>query len=71
MNYDYSKLKGKIREVYGTDGAFAEAMELGRTSLSFKLNNKSEWSQDEMERAMKLLNIPRSSVRTYFFTHSV
>ena len=71
MNYDYSKLKGKIREVYGTDAAFAKAMDMGRASLSLKLNNKSEWAQDEMEKAMALLNIPRQSVRTYFFTHEV
>lgn len=69
MDYDYSKLLGKIKEVYGTQAAFAEAMNMGNTSLNFKLNNKSEWSQDEMEKAMELLRIPRMSVRTYFFTH--
>ena len=71
MDYDYSKLKGKIREVYGTDTAFATAMDMGRVSLSLKLNNKSEWSQDEMEKAMTLLKIPRTSVRAYFFSHKV
>lgn len=71
MSYDYSKLSGKIREVYGTQAAFAEAMGMGATSLNLKLNNKSEWSQDEMEKAMDLLSIPRTSVRTYFFTHKV
>ena len=71
MGYGYSKLKGKIREVYGTDKAFAEAMDMGRVSLSLKLNNKSEWAQDEMEKAMELLKIPRTSVRTYFFSHKV
>lgn len=71
MDYDYSKLNGKIREVYGTQAEFAKAMGIGQTSLSFKLNNKSEWSQDEMETAMDLLKIPRTSVRAYFFTHKV
>lgn len=71
MEYDYSKLKGKIREVYGTQAAFAEAMKMGQTSLSLKLNNASEWSQDEMESAMELLSIPRTSVRAYFFTHLI
>ena len=71
MDYDYSKLNGKIKEVYGTQAKFAEAMGMGKTALNFKLNNKSEWSQDEMESAMDLLKIPRTSVRTYFFTHKV
>lgn len=71
MEYNYSKLNGKIKEVFGTQTAFAKAMEMGQTSLSLKLNNKAEWSQDEMEKAMDLLSIPRQSVRTYFFTHKV
>ena len=71
MEYDYSKLNGKIKEVYGTQSRFAAAMKMGESSLSLKLNNKSEWSQYEMENAMDLLGIPRASVRTYFFTHRV
>ena len=71
MGYDYSKLKGKIREVYETHSAFAEAMGMGKTTLSLKLNNKAEWTQAEMATAMDLLNIPPTSVRTYFFTHIV
>lgn len=71
MQYDYSKLNGKIREVFGTQAAFADAMDMGNSTLSLKLNNKAEWSQDEMEAAMDLLKIPRKSVRTYFFTHKV
>lgn len=71
MEYNYSKLNGKIKEVFGTQSAFAKAMGMGQTSLSLKLNNKAEWSQDEMEKAMELLNIPRTSVRTYFFAHNV
>lgn len=71
MEYNYNKLNGKIKEVFGTQAAFAKAMEMGQTSLSLKLNNKAEWSQDEMEKAMNLLGIPRQSVRAYFFTHIV
>ena len=71
MDYDYSKLKGKIVEFYETHTAFAKAMKMGRVSLYRKLNNQSEWTQDEMERAMSLLKIPRSSVRAYFFNHKV
>lgn len=71
MEYDYSKLKGKIREVYDTNAAFAKAIGMGKTTLSLKLNNKAEWTQAEMVSAMDLLNIPPTSVRTYFFTHKV
>ena len=71
MEYDYSRLKGKMVEFYETNTAFAKAMGMGRVSLYRKLHNQSEWTQDEMERAMTLLKIPRSSIRAYFFTHKV
>ena len=69
MDYDYSKLNGKIREVYGTQRAFAEDMGIAPVTMSLKLNNKSEWTQAEMELAMELLTIPRTKVKEYFFTH--
>ena len=71
MDYDYSKLIGKIKEKFGTQAAFAEAMEMGESTLSLKLNNKAEWTQDEMSKAMDLLDIDHSEVRAYFFTHLV
>lgn len=63
----YSKLRGKITEVYGTQGKFAEAMGMDRSTLSLKLNGKSEWSRIEVEKACKLLGIPIQDVCIYFF----
>ena len=71
MDYDYSKLRGKIVEVFGTCREFTEAMSMGKTTMSAKLNNKTEWTQDEMIEAMDLLNIPHEDVVSYFFTHKV
>ena len=39
MSWDYSKLRGKIREVCGTQDAFADRIGIGRVSLSQRLNN--------------------------------
>ena len=63
----YSKLRGKIREVFGTNEAFAKAMEMDYSSLSAKLNNKSPWKREEIEKACKLLHIPIEDVYLYFF----
>ena len=74
MAYDYSKLSGKIKEVFGTNAAFAKAMKLSERSVSSKLNGKVGWKQAEIERACQLLSIPRASVVAYFFVlkvHSV
>jgi hypothetical protein len=64
----YAKLRGRIREVFGTNEAFAEAMEMDSSSLSAKLNNKSPWKREEIEKACILLNIPIEEVYLYFFT---
>lgn len=63
----YSKLRGKIREVFGTQKAFAEAMEMDVATLSAKLNGRSEWSRCEMEKACILLAIPMGEMHLYFF----
>ena len=63
----YPKLRGLIREKYGTQVAFAEAMEMHPTTLSFKLSGRSDWTRQEIEKACKLLDIPIEKVSFYFF----
>ena len=71
MIYDYSKLNGRIREVFGKCAAFADAMGLSERSLSLKLNNKRHWKQPEIDRACGLLGIPCEEVWDYFFARTV
>lgn len=63
----YSKLRGRIREKYGTQEAFAKAMNMNYTTLSNKLNGKTEWTREEIERACTLLEIPVQEIPAYFF----
>lgn len=71
QDYDYRKLKGAIKEEFENQQAFAMAMGMGESTLSLKLNNKAEWSQDEMTSAMLLLKRPLEQLPVYFFTHLV
>ena len=71
MSFDYSKLRGKIREVFKTQDRFADAMELSYTSISAKLNNKVEWTQREINKASILLDIKDKEITLYFFTLEV
>lgn len=71
MAFDYSKLRGKIREVFSTQEAFASAMSMSTTSLSAKLNNKVEWSQKEISKAAEILNITAEEIPVYFLTLKV
>lgn len=71
MKFDYSKLRGKIIEVYGTIEKFAIAMNLSKTSLSGKLNNRVGFTQAEISKACILLKIPLEFIPVYFFTKKV
>lgn len=67
----YAKLRGKIREAFSTQEAFAEAMGMDKSTMSLKLNGKSEWTMTEIEKACYLLGIPINEVYLYFFTAKV
>lgn len=71
VQFDYSRLKGRIVEVFGTQDAFAEAIKLGRVSVSQRLNNKLEFSQGEILRSAEVLHFPLSQISDYFFTEKV
>ena len=71
MAWDYSKLRGKIKEVFGTQDQFAIAIGIGRVSLSQRLNNQLEFTQDEMFKSCDALNIDYVEIPTYFFTLKV
>ena len=71
MNWKYEKLRGKIKEVCGTQEAFAEKLGIGRVSLSQRLNNQLEFSQDEIFKSCEILKIDFSELPEYFFTTNV
>lgn len=69
--YNYSKLKGRIKEYYDKQENFAKAMKLSPTSINNKLNNKTNWSQDEIHDCVNLLNIHPLEIQDIFFTRVV
>lgn len=68
---DYSKLCGKITEVFKHNYVFASAMGMDNSTLSSKLNNKTDWKREEIEKACELLQIPIEEVHLYFFKKKV
>ena len=62
------KLRGRIRECYGTQDAFAKALNMSPATLSKKLMGKTEWGRQEIEEACNLLRIPVEEIHAYFFT---
>ena len=65
MQFDYSKLKGRIIEKFETYGVFADNMNFTRTQLSQRLNNEIDWRASEIYRASQILEL--DSVNDYFF----
>lgn len=71
MMFDYSKLRGRIREKMKSEAAFAEAMGLSSVSISAKLNSKVPWTDIEMMKACDILDIALEFIPLYFFTEKV
>ena len=67
MSFNYARLRGKIREVLGSETALALALGMSRSTISMKLNGKAEWSQQEMLKVVELLGEPISEVNNLFF----
>lgn len=71
MTFDYNKLRGKIREKYGAESKFAEAMDMSSPTMSAKLNGKVCWTDKDIIKACELLDIPFEFIPVYFFTEEV
>lgn len=67
MGMKHAKLRGRIREKFGAQEAFAAAMGLHRVTLSCKLNGKRDWTRQEIETAVRLLDISVEDIAAYFF----
>ena len=71
MQFEYSRLRGKIRAVFGTEASFAKALGMGRVSLSQRLNNALEFSATEIRESCLLLGISSEDIPAYFFAEKV
>jgi len=71
MAFDYSRLRGRIIEKYGTQGAFSRALGVSERTMSLKLNNRIFFSQDEINKSLFLLGLSICDVQEYFFNEKV
>ena len=68
LDFEYRKLRGKIVEVFGSYARFAEALGVSSVTVSNKLNNKTQFSQDDIIDWCNALHVPVAESGTYFFT---
>ena len=69
--FDYSKLSGRIHEKYGSQRAFAEALGMSESTLSNKMTGIYYFTQPEIKKSVKLLELEPGSVTEYFFTPKI
>ena len=68
---DYAKLRGRIIEFFGTQGAFAQAIGWSEKSVSDWLNNKKYFPYEAILSSVEVLEIQHADVGSYFFTKLV
>lgn len=68
MFYDYSYLKGFIRQEYGTNQSYADFLGIGTTSLYNRLANRVPFTQEEIDRTAKRNNLSADRLVQLFFT---
>lgn len=69
--YDYSKLLGRMRERGMTQREFAKEVGISEATANMSLNNKRDFRQDEITRAISILGIDVAEIPSYFFTHQL
>lgn len=65
--YDYSKLRGKIKEKCGTETDFARKIDRSRNYISNVFQGKSYFSQKDIDHSSIILEIEPQYIGEYFF----
>ncbi len=68
MNFDHSKLRGKIFEKFRSQRQFAQALGISPATLNYRLSGKLPFTAPEMFTAITLLEIDPSEISKYFLT---
>lgn len=71
--FDFSALRGRIVERFGTCAALAAYVGMKPDTLSSRLSNRTKFTPEEIYTLCKpdVLDIPEAEIRKYFFTPKV
>lgn len=67
MTRSYNKLIGRIKELGLTQYDLAKKINVNKSTLSNKLNGKSEFTVKEIDDICRELNISNAEIGLYFF----
>ena len=71
MQFDFSKLLGRIKECGYTQERLAEEIGMTKATMCLKLNNKANFTLPEMEKIRRVLCVEIGDIGVYFFTPKV
>ena len=66
----YNIIRGKIKEKFNTQKAFAKALGISTVSLSSKLNGNTDFNHTEMSKMIELLELKENEISNIFFAHA-
>lgn len=68
VQFTYAKLRGRIKEKFGTETRFATALGVSLVTVSKKLNGSVQFTMKDIEKWCNNLGIPIEEAGAYFFT---
>ena len=68
MKINYSKLRGFIREYYGTLESYGKAIGIGSSQLNERLQGRQPFTQEEMILTVRQVSQPDEIIASLFFT---
>lgn len=71
MEFDFSKLIGRIHEILGSEQEFVRRMGFSTPTKIARLTNKSPFKLPEIIRCCEILSIPIEEIPDYFFVKIV
>lgn len=71
MQFDFSKLLGRIKEYGYTQERLAKEVGMTKATMNLKLNNNAYFTQPEIEKIRKILGIEIGEIGAYFFVYKV
>ncbi len=67
IKYNYNKLRGLIREHFGSQKGYAEAIGISLTTLNSRLNGDTYFDQKEIEASAEIFNLDLEGINQVFF----
>ena len=71
MEFDFSKLKGRIKEKGYTQENVAKRLNVSVSTFNLKINGNAFFTQEELYEMSNMLEIPKEDFYNYFFTQKV